>query len=170
MSGSRGAAGGGGYRARAVSLQISTKRSWLSGVWPQPQKGLQQATEVKHLRVVPGVTCQTPRDAPSIPKSRCKAHASMSAEIPSWGPSEQNQLGSGCAHGGHSPACACGLKELFQPCLQAWLLDLPWGHGLPAPCSNQPGSFGGACALSWAKQGFCWFRVPGGPLLSCCGR
>ncbi|XP_061854973.1 mucin-2-like isoform X2 [Colius striatus] len=52
----------------------------------------------------------------------------------------------------------------------AWLLDLPWGCGLSAPCSDQPGSFGGTCALSWAKQGFGWFRLPGGPILSCCGR
>lgn len=85
--------GAGVYRAREVSLQISTDRSRLSGVSSQPRKGLQQAAEVKHLPTVSGVTCQTPRDVPSIPKSRCKPNTSLRAEVSPWSPSEQNQLG-----------------------------------------------------------------------------
>lgn len=176
MSGSRGSAGAGVYRAREASLQPSTNRSWLSGVSSQPQKGLQQAAEVKHSPTVSGVACRTPRDVPSIPKSRCKTNASLSAETSSWGPSEENQAGvwlcpwpqPSIRLWGHGGTGSCWRSS--QPCPQAWLLDLPWGCGLPAPCSDQPGSFGGTCALTWAKQGFGWFRLPGGPILSCCGR
>ena len=45
-------------------LQTSTNRSWPSGVQSQPQKGLQQVAEVKHLPTALAVTCWSPRDVP----------------------------------------------------------------------------------------------------------